>query len=67
MSTSGSKKKSVPMGGPADEALERIEAAVTIALERVEWLEGEVVRTQAQGEALEGLLEGVTSGKGGPR
>ncbi len=40
---------------------------VTAALKRVELLEGEVVRMDQQGEALEGLLKGVTSGEEGPR
>ena len=48
-------------------AVERLEKAVTAALEQVEQLKGEVVRVHAQGEALEGLLKGVTSGEGGPR
>ncbi|MEC9241531.1 MAG: hypothetical protein VYA48_02650 [Gemmatimonadota bacterium] len=37
------------------------------ALARVALLEGEVVRMNAQGEQLEGLLKGVSSGEGGPR
>ena len=40
---------------------------MTAALARVELLEGEVVRMNAQGEQLEGLLQGVSSGEGGPR
>ena len=67
MSTSGSEKKSAPEGAPPDQSIERLENAVTAALQEVERLRGEVVRTRAQGEALEGLLEGVTSGEGGPR
>jgi predicted RNase H-like nuclease (RuvC/YqgF family) len=50
-----------------DEAVERLESAVTAALMRVEQLEGEVVRINAQGEELESLLKGVSSGEGGPR
>jgi len=50
-----------------DEAVERLESAVTAALMRVEQLEDEVVRMNAQGEELEGLLKGVSSGEGGPR
>jgi predicted RNase H-like nuclease (RuvC/YqgF family) len=50
-----------------DKAVKRLENAVTAALARVELLEGEVVRMNAQGEELEGLLKGVTSGEGGPR
>lgn len=68
MSTSGSKRKKASTGvAPPDEAIERLEAAVTAALEQVARLKGDVVRTHAQGEALEGLLKGVTSGEGGPR
>ncbi|MEC7847591.1 MAG: hypothetical protein VYA70_09370 [Gemmatimonadota bacterium] len=40
---------------------------MTAALARVALLEGEVVRMNAQGEQLEGLLKGVSSGEGGPR
>ena len=50
-----------------DKAVERLENAVTAALAKVELLEGEVLRMNAQGEELEGLLKGVTSGEGGPR
>ena len=66
MSSSGSKKIS-PDGVSPDMAVERLERAVTAALEQVEQLKGEVARTHAQGEALEGLLKGVTSGEEGPR
>ena len=40
---------------------------MTAALARVALLEGEVVRMNAQGEQLEDLLKGVSSGEGGPR
>jgi predicted RNase H-like nuclease (RuvC/YqgF family) len=54
-------------GVSPDQAIERLESAVNAALEQVERLAGEVVRMQTQGEALEGLLKGVTSGAEGPR
>ena len=61
------KKEISPDGVSPDVAVERLERAVTAALEQVEQLKGEVARTHAQGEALEGLLKGVTSGEEGPR
>ena len=67
MSSSVSKKKISPDGMSPDQAVERLEKAVTAALEQVERLRSEVVRMHAQGEALEGLLKGVTSGEEGPR
>ena len=67
MSSSGSKMQRTPKDVAPDKAVERLENAVTAALTRVELLEGEVVRVNAQGEELEGLLKGVTSGEGGPR
>lgn len=67
MSSSGSKRKISPDGASPNQAVKRLEKAVTAALEQVERLEGEVVRMHTQGEALEGLLKGVTSGKEGPR
>ena len=67
MSSSGSSKQRVSKDMVPDEAVERLESAVTAALMRVEQLEGEVVRMNAQGEELEGLLKGVSSGEGGPR
>ena len=67
MSSSVSKKKSVSKDATPDKAVKRLANAVAAALEEVERLNGEVVRTHAQGEALEGLLKGVTSGKEGPR
>ena len=60
-------KKISPDSVSPEQALERLEKAVTAALEQVEQLKGEVVRMHAQGEALEGLLKGVTSGEEGPR
>ncbi len=66
MSSSGSKQIS-PDGVSPGQAVERLEKAVTAALEQVEQLRGEVVQMNAQGEALEGLLKGVTSGEVGPR
>ena len=67
MSNSGSKKKSAATGVSPDKAVKRMETAVTATLKEVERLKGEVVRMGAQGEELEGLLKGVTSGEGGPR
>ena len=67
MSSSGSKKQRAPRDVAPDRAVERLEIAVTAALARVEVLEGEVVRMNEQGEELEGLLKGVTSGEAGPR
>ena len=72
MSSSGSKKKvakegSSRDGASSDKALARLENAVVAALEQVGRLRGEVVRMDQQGEALEGLLKGVTSGDEGPR
>ena len=67
MSDSVSKKKISSDGVSPDQAVRRLEKAVTAALERVEQLRGKMVRMHAQGEALEGLLKGVTSGEDGPR
>ncbi len=67
MSSSGSRKKNVSKGVTPDKAVKRLEKAVTATLDHVDRLNGDVVRMQAQGEALEGLLKGVTSGEGGPR
>jgi predicted RNase H-like nuclease (RuvC/YqgF family) len=67
VSSSGSKMQRTPKDVTPDKAVKRLENAVTAALARVELLEGEVVRMNAQGEELEGLLKGVTSGEGGPR
>ena len=67
MSSSVSKKKISPDGVSPDQAVERLGKAVTAALAHVEQLRGEVARMHAQGEALEGLLKGVTSGEEGPR
>ena len=67
MSSSGSKRQRAPTGVAPDKAVERLENAVTAALTRVELLEDEVVRMNTQGQELEGMLKGVTSGEGGPR
>ncbi len=67
MSSSGSSRQRVSKDVSPDKAVERLEKAVTAALDRVALLEGEVVRINAQGEQLEGLLKGVSSGEGGPR
>ena len=67
MSSSGSSKQRTSKGVAPGKAVARLEKAVTAALARVELLEGEVVRMNAQGEELEDLLEGVSSGEGGPR
>lgn len=62
-----STSKSASKGLTPDKAVKRLEKAVTAALEHVERLNGEAVRMQAQGKALEGLIKGVTSGEEGPR
>ncbi len=67
MSSSGSKVQRASKDVAPDKAVQRLAIAVTAALARVELLEGEVVRMNEQGEELEGLLKGVTSGKAGPR
>ena len=67
MSSSGSSRQRVSNDVAPDKAVERLEKAVTAALARVALLEGEVVRMNTQGEQLEGLLKGVSSGEGGPR
>jgi len=67
VSSSGYSKQLASQDVAPDKAVERLEKAVTAALLRVELLEGEVVRMNEQGEELEGLLEGVSSGDGGPR
>ncbi len=67
MSSSGSSRQRASENVAPDKAVERLEKAVTAALARVALLEGEVVRMNAQGEQLEGLLKGVSSGEGGPR
>ena len=67
MSSSGSKKKVASDGVSPEQAVKRLENAVNAALKQVESLQGDVVRMQTQGEALEGLLKGVTSGEEGPR
>ena len=67
MSSSGSKKNVASDGVSPEQAVKRLENAVNAALKQVESLQGDVVRMQRQGEALEGLLKGVTSGEEGPR
>ncbi len=54
-------------GVSPDQAVERLENAVSAALKQLQRLEDEVARMHAEGEALEGLLKGVTSGEEGPR
>ncbi len=63
MSNNASEKAKVT---PAA-ALKRIEAAVGVAVGEIERLRGEVARMEAQGEELEGLIRGVTSGERSPR
>jgi predicted RNase H-like nuclease (RuvC/YqgF family) len=67
VSSSGSKKEIASDGVSPEQAVERLEDAVNAALEQVGRLEDEVARMRAEGQALEGLLKGVTSGKEGPR
>ena len=67
MSSSVSKKTVSANEVSPDQAVKRLEKAVTAALDQVEQLKGELVRMRTQGEALEGLLKGVTSGEEGPR
>ena len=67
MSSSGSKKKIASDGVSPDQAVERLKNAVNAVLKQVKRLKGEVVRMHTEGEALEGLLKGVTSGEEGPR
>ena len=49
------------------QAIERLEEVVSLAVEEVGRLRQEVARMDAQGEELEGLLRGVTSGERSPR
>ena len=63
MSNSDSEKEAVS----PDVAIARLEEAITSALEEVHHLRGELSRMDAQGQELEGLLRGVTSGEAGPR
>lgn len=67
MSSSASRKKIVAKDVEPAKAVERLASAVIAAIDKIEWLDGEVSRMIVQGKALEGLLEGVTSGEGGPR
>ena len=48
-------------------AIKRLKAAVTSAVDEVNRLRGEVARMEAQGDELEGLIRGVTSGEDSPR
>ena len=48
-------------------AVKRLKVAVAAAVEEVERLRGEVARMEAQGDELEGLIRGVTSGERSPR
>ncbi len=63
MSNNASEKPDVTTAA----ALKRLEAAVVAAVGEVERLRGEVARMEAQGEELEGLIRGVTSGERSPR
>ena len=67
MSSSGSSRQRVSKDVAPSKAVERLEKAVTAALLRVELREGEGGWMNEQGEELEGLLKGVSSGEGGPR
>jgi regulator of replication initiation timing len=67
VSSSVSKKSVASDDVSADQAVERLEDAVNAALDRVGQLQDEMVRMRTEGQALEGLLKGVTSGKEGPR
>lgn len=48
-------------------AIRRLKAAVTSAVGEVNRLRGEVARMETQGDELEGLIRGVTSGEHSPR
>jgi predicted nucleic acid-binding Zn-ribbon protein len=67
VSSSGSKKELASEDVSPEQAVERLEMAVNTQIKQVERLRDEVARVRAEGEALEGLLKGVTSGKEGPR
>ena len=49
------------------QAIERLEEVVSLAVGEVDRLRQEVARIEAQGEELEALLRGVTSGERSPR
>ncbi len=63
MSNSDSEKGAVS----PDVAIAQLEKAVTSVLGEVHHLREELSRMDAQGQELEGLLRGVTSGEEGPR
>lgn len=63
MSSSESDREAVS----PDVAIAQLEGAITSVLEEVYRLRGEFSRMDAQGQELEELLLGVTSGKRGPR
>jgi len=48
-------------------AIKRLKAVVKVTVGEVERLREEVARMEAQGEELEGLIRGVTSGERSPR
>jgi hypothetical protein len=48
-------------------AVKRLKVAVASAVAEVDRLRGEVARMEAQGDELEGLIRGVTSGERSPR
>jgi DNA-binding transcriptional LysR family regulator len=48
-------------------AVKRLKAAVASAVAEVDRLRREVARMEAQGDELEGLIRGVTSGERSPR
>lgn len=48
-------------------AIKRLKVAVTSAVGEVNRLRGEVARMEVQGDELEGLIRGVTSGERSPR
>ncbi len=48
-------------------AIKRLRSAVTVAVAEVERLRSEVARMEVQGDELEGMIRGVTSGEHSPR
>ena len=65
--TSVSNNASEDRGVTPADALERLEGAVSQAVGEVDRLREELARMEAQGEELEGLIRGVTSGERSPR